>query len=125
MKNFKYYFSLLVLPLFLACNTDDDNNSEPEPEPIVANARVLYRGFCGAGHYYVEMNDVPLDSLPNGQRYPFYTFLDWPEEFWIDDLEVFVDYRNKLSGEERACPAVGPQPHRFVAREVLLPTATE
>ncbi|MGB3590414.1 MAG: hypothetical protein WBA16_01895 [Nonlabens sp.] len=118
------HLSLLFLALQLtACNTDNDNDvTLPEVEPIIANARVLNNGTCGPDHYFIEMYNVDLDSISTSVAPPSFTYYNWPEEFRVEYLEVFVDYRNPTASEARACPTFGPQPHRFVAREVLLPT---
>ena len=113
---------LLAMFVLFSCNNDDDLITPPEPEPIIANAKVLFNGTCGDDHYFIEIDEVPLDSLPVPIRLPFYTFFNWPEEYRVENLEVFVDYRNSTIDEARACNTIGPTPHRFVAREILLPT---
>ena len=102
MKNFKYYFSLLVIPLFLACNTDDDNNSEPEP--IVANAKILQWGQCTPDHNWVEFYDPDPNIFPSTTGRSIHDLFEVPEEFWMDDLEVYVEYELIPESELPFCP---------------------
>ncbi len=104
MKNFKYYFSLLIIPLFLSCNSDDDNNPEPEPEPIVANAKILQWGRCTPDHNWVEFYDPDPNIFTVTSGSFLNDLFDVPEEFWIDDLEVYVEYELIPEEEIPFCP---------------------
>ncbi|MGB3590413.1 MAG: hypothetical protein WBA16_01890 [Nonlabens sp.] len=109
MKHLSLFFVALLLT---ACNTDDNNDIIlPEVEPIIANARVVSNAFCGVDHYFVELFDVPTDSVPNGTLESFYSFYNWTDAFRMEDLKVFVDYQNDTGPDLRLCtPMVGSIP---------------
>ncbi len=124
-----HHFSFYCLLLITSCSSNDDNqsDSEPQPEPIVANARVLSEGECGPDSVMVELFEIPTDSIPDNTPTDRFRFFFWPEEYQLDGLEVFVDYRNPQPEEFRICggSVLGSSRHRFITREVLLPTDTE
>ncbi len=126
MKNITYYFSLLIIPLILSCNTDDDNSPEPEPEPIVANAKIVSEGDCWADENLVELYELDENVIPEGERnHPLYQVLNIPQEFWIDDLEIYIEYIPVPENERRFCVDFGYQSYELKATLVQLPTTTD
>jgi hypothetical protein len=121
MKNLLFIF--IAISLF-SCDNDDNVASEPVPipTPIIANAKVVRNGSCGEDHYFIEMYQVSQDSFPSSLPDDFFTYYDWPEEFRVNDLEIFLDYRNPTPEEFRVCTPSLEVRHIFVAREILLPT---
>ncbi|MGB5980843.1 MAG: hypothetical protein WBG46_01750 [Nonlabens sp.] len=100
------YLALLFLSAFLfSCNNDDDV-SEPEPEPIVANAKILTWGRCTPDHNTVELYDPDFNILPSGSpNRVIWDMFDIPEAFWQDDLEVYIEYEVIPENERMFCPS--------------------
>ncbi|MGB3590415.1 MAG: hypothetical protein WBA16_01900, partial [Nonlabens sp.] len=63
-----------------------------------------------------------LNLSPNQTPSPYYGFYDWPEDFRVEDLEVYIEYRIPADNELILCNHLEFAPPRLVATEILLPT---
>lgn len=120
MKNLT--FLLLSILFLFSCNTDDDNPG-PATQPVVANAKVKFAGDCTLEHYFVELYDPDGSIIPaTDLNSDFFTFYTFPQEFQIDDLEIYIEYRNLEPQEIPICNTFGMSRHPLHPLLVELPT---
>ncbi len=122
MKNLLYLFTALFL---ISCNSDDDVAPEPEPvpAPVIANAKVLFPGDCRIEEMFVELY-TPDPSIipPLGMVYTDFQFYNLPEEFRVNDLEVYIEYEELPDAEIPACPSNGRETWELKMTSIALPT---
>jgi hypothetical protein len=112
----------LTATLLFSCNNDDDI-TEPVPDPIVANAKVLFPGDCRLEEMFVELYSPDPNIIdPLGMNYNDFQFFNLPEEFRIDDLEVFIEYIEPQDSERTFCTSDGRETWELKMTSIALPT---
>ena len=98
-------FCILVA---FSCNIDDDapTNNTPPPEPLF-NAKVLRVGIDCGDAFLIQFNEnaqnIPVNSGGN-----IFHEINLPQEYRIDDLEIYVIFREPVVNEIFACSDIGP-----------------
>jgi hypothetical protein len=106
--------------MLISC--DNDDVSEPVPEPIIANAKMIRRGDCAIGHHYVQLYELDYNILPSTVTNDIFSIYNLSDEYRVDGLEINLIYRNLREEEKPFCMTFDIQPHEIYAIEVQLPT---
>ena len=98
MKKVVLVFSLLTL---ISCNKEDDVIYE-----VLPNARVVSVGIDCGDSYLIQFID-DFTELPQTINNTYYE-INLPDEYKIDGIEIYVDYRMLEPDEALICTTLGP-----------------
>ena len=95
--------------LFTATSCSDNDDAPPEnppPPEQIYNAKVIGIGECGSA-YTIKFNDNTENVPTNYYDNVFYE-TNLPEEYKVNDLEIYVIFRDITEDELYVCTLQGP-----------------
>ncbi len=111
-------FALILLVSGTSCANDDAPPENPPTPEQLFNAKVLGVGFDCGSIFLIQFNDT-AQNVPDNLGDKIFYAVNLSEEFKVDDLEIYIVFRELTVDELIVCSTEGPSYPRIYIESVI------